>query len=319
MSLRVLRKLKGDDDIPTTLERRDDKLSSGSDSAFTSAAETSQSTSKKTTINRFNMVHLHIHIADYLNIVVSFSQFADDANSDTEAKDDDDDEEDQSLALDVSVHQEHGKASEASRKKRKKKKKPKQTGTQDASSALDEVESSVREVNRLLGPSDVSDQQKEKIAGTIAKGFLKIENRNLNPENEMKRIFGSRVVQAEQASGSRRRARGKAPLSRSWLMANPRNWHNIGRRAISMELTETTADCLRFNFVHTRQYQQTQFLFLDAVESYNPDNLVAILNVHPAHIDTLIQFSDVVKTEDSQMAAELIGKNCSFESLQLTC
>ena len=40
---------------------------------------------------------------------------------------------------------------------------------------------------------------------------------------------------------------------------------------MSLEKMEKDHNC--FNFQHSREYQRTQFLFLDAVESLNPQNI----------------------------------------------
>ncbi|KAG8278757.1 Transcription factor 25 [Homalodisca vitripennis] len=64
----------------------------------------------------------------------------------------------------------------------------------------DEVERSVREVNELLGdtPGRVTQEPASMHAGGPKKGILNIEHRSLNPNNELKRIFGSKIVQNEQ-------------------------------------------------------------------------------------------------------------------------
>jgi hypothetical protein len=65
----------------------------------------------------------------------------------------------------------------------------------------DEVERSVREVNELLG-DNVNEEARRELAATSSsgakKGILGIEHRRLNPNNELKRIFGSKIVQNEQ-------------------------------------------------------------------------------------------------------------------------
>lgn len=68
----------------------------------------------------------------------------------------------------------------------------------------DEVAASVREVNRMLGEPEnlphVAAVTTTVCGPTRAeKSLLSVDQRNLNPENEMRRIFGSRVVQSEQA------------------------------------------------------------------------------------------------------------------------
>ncbi|KAL3195416.1 hypothetical protein MRX96_015877 [Rhipicephalus microplus] len=136
-----------------------------------------------------------------------------------------------------------------------------------------------------------------------------VRERNLNPENELRRIFGSRVVQAEQA---KRRGRGHF-YGRTAVLVPSRNWYHGVKPGINMELLETEGDVHFFTFEHTKSYQAIQFQFLDAVETFNPDNIVALLNQHPYHVDSLIQFSDVCKmSEDLQMAAELIERALYF-------
>ena len=63
---------------------------------------------------------------------------------------------------------------------------------------MDEVEKCVLEVNKILGsttPEKTSSSKESKNTNSL----LCIEHRNLNAEAELKRIFGSKVVQADQA------------------------------------------------------------------------------------------------------------------------
>lgn len=64
---------------------------------------------------------------------------------------------------------------------------------------VDEVERSVREVNKILGetPNIRVGFNKVKSQPQI-KNILSVEHRNLNPNNELKRIFGSKIVQNDQ-------------------------------------------------------------------------------------------------------------------------
>lgn len=64
-----------------------------------------------------------------------------------------------------------------------------------------------------------------------------------------------------------------------------------------------------FTLDHSPTYQATQMRFLSAVESLNPDQIVALLNTHPMHIDSMLQLSDICKMgDDSAMAAELVER-----------
>lgn len=45
---------------------------------------------------------------------------------------------------------------------------------------------------------------------------------------------------------------------------------------LSMRLLETKDDLHFFTFEHSKQYQSVQIQFIEAVESFNPDNIVVI-------------------------------------------
>ena len=107
----------------------------------------------------------------------------------------------------------------------------------------DEVERSVREVNALLGelpddgfgpryrlPLESNDDSKNSF-----RSILSIEMKNLNPENEMKKIFGSRVIQTEHHAARHRRGpagggRNRAASRASHYLVVPKpNWPNATR------------------------------------------------------------------------------------------
>ena len=95
--------------------------------------------------------------------------------------------------------------------KRKKKKRPRKgrkhnsrrsTDGTEVDLDEDEIERTVREVNKLLGePMPSTSQENEDSTSSVLKSkeeILTVQHRNLNPFNELKRIFGSKTVQAEE-------------------------------------------------------------------------------------------------------------------------
>ncbi|XP_033626213.1 transcription factor 25-like [Asterias rubens] len=216
--------------------------------------------------------------------------------------------------------------SSGAKKKRKKKKKKKHSeaeiNVQDAPEDEDEIDASLRQVNAMLGtlpngPSEPISTASSSV--TIdTKAVLAIEHKNLNAENEMRRIFGSMVV---RQNDQRRRGRRKTYQRSTWLVNPKAEWPHIGKTGLSMTQLETKGGNHFFTLEHSKDYQQVQFQFLDAVESMNPQNLTALLQMHPYHIDTLLQLSEVCKmSEDRQMAAELVERalyniECSFHTL----
>ena len=56
-----------------------------------------------------------------------------------------------------------------------------------------------------------------------AKNVLTLEQKNLNPDNELKKIFGSKVV----LSAQKKKARGRAYVKSTWLINAKDNWSQI--------------------------------------------------------------------------------------------
>nr|CAG4648156.1 EOG090X0BCY [Moina brachiata]SVE93198.1 EOG090X0BCY [Moina brachiata] len=138
-----------------------------------------------------------------------------------------------------------------------------------------------------------------------SKDVLTPEQKNLNSENELKKIFGSRIVTGAQ----KKKARGRTYVKSTWLISAKDNWSQIKKTGLSMSLDQTKDGCFYFKYEHNKEYRQIQYSFWDAVSSLNPANIVAIVNMFPYHIDSLIQLSDICRmSEDPQMASELIER-----------
>ncbi|KAG8200352.1 hypothetical protein JTE90_028534 [Oedothorax gibbosus] len=306
MSNRVFKKLHGEKDLVTALGIDGMSESDDGGASFRGSVE-------KPIKNRFELLNSVEH-----------------SLSDTEAKEDDDRENEPPPA---EGGQERGKLekqdsthSTDSLKRRKKKKTKKKLKSQKSTEenlddGEDEVDASIRIVNKMLGePDATSDSTAHSHSSTRhshEKSVLSIDLRNLNPDNEMKKIFGSKVVQNEQ---NKKRGRGRAH-GRSTVLVSQKNWPLIGKPGLSMSLVESKDGLQFFAFEHSKLYQAIQLQFLDAVESFNPDNIVALLNTYAYHIDALIQFSDICRMgDDTQMAAELIERaifymECCFHPL----
>jgi len=96
-------------------------------------------------------------------------------------------------------------------KRRKKKKKHKKLENErvknqqehaECNENVDEIERSVREVNKLLGeplPSCSNQVLEAQWVDRISKeNMLTVQRKHLNPYNELKRIFGSKTIEAGQ-------------------------------------------------------------------------------------------------------------------------
>ncbi|EAT35520.1 AAEL012307-PA [Aedes aegypti] len=309
MSYRILRKLQGNE-----LEIKDpiDEISDGADADYDSTSIGSQ-TRKKINMNRF----------DLLNQQQSLSE--------SEVKEDDNDETER----DAAGGTQNTNLAEC---KKKKKKKKKRTGKYVASSARrssednadaeDDFAKTVKEVDQLFADYEKSENRTSVVNNVNGSGssfsagktLLSVQHKNLNPQYEMKRMFGSKVV-ADQQNKRRNNNRGAPRTLKSTYLVNPKDsWPPVGKSGIYMNLVQAPEQTLGgtskgvadknviyFAFEHNPSYRQIQQTFLNAVESMDSDNIIKIINQHPYHVDSLIQLSELCKmSEDHAMASELI-------------
>uniref|UniRef100_A0A8D8W1L3 Transcription factor 25 n=1 Tax=Cacopsylla melanoneura TaxID=428564 RepID=A0A8D8W1L3_9HEMI len=304
MSSRVLRKLG--------LQTEKDLIIPGDEASDTEADFSSGGTKKKLNLNRSYLLNQQSH-------------------SESEVKEDDDHETTGS----INASEAGGENKDAQKRKKKKKKKKCSSKAQNPRSSEDnfedEVERSVREVNQILGePCKQATPASEPDVFTSSNKIklLAVEPKFLNANNELKRMFGSRVVHAE--TNSKRKSRGRAHVKQTILVNIKDTWPPVGKPGISMKLLNKTAfssdgSILQFVFEHSVQYQQVQMKFLEAVESLNPDNIVMILNSNSYHVDALLQLSELCRhSEDFSMAADLVERalycfeSCFHPSFNMT-
>ncbi|XP_033729246.1 transcription factor 25-like, partial [Pecten maximus] len=193
------------------------------------------------------------------------------------------------------------------KKKKKKKKKQKEKANKDAH-AEEDFEDDLMLRDGARNPEDNGDIPSSTPITQKMRALLFVEHKNLNPDNEMRRIFGSRVVQAEN-SRRQRQQRGRTRQKVSWLTTPRDNWPPMGKTGLTMSLLETRAGCQYFTFEHSQSYQDVEFQFYDAVESLNPQNIANLIQLHPYHVAALLQLSEVFHMgEDAQASAELIER-----------
>ncbi|KAK7080392.1 Transcription factor 25 [Halocaridina rubra] len=192
------------------------------------------------------------------------------------------------------------------RKKKKKKGKPKVAASSEDQMDNDELDTILKEVNAISGESDDKAVIDKTSHEKGKKNLLSVEHKHLNPQNEMKRIFGSRIVQANE---NKRRGRVGRSARSTWIVQGQAHWAQYPKAGISMSVVESTPSYQVFKYVHSASYQQFQFKFLEAVESLNPENIMTLLNREPFHVDTLLQVSEIFRLgDDSAMAAQLIER-----------
>ncbi|KAG7275193.1 hypothetical protein CRUP_023781 [Coryphaenoides rupestris] len=215
---------------------------------------------------------------------------------------------------DQQLHNENVANSGAKVKKKKKKKNKKVAAP---STQEDVAEDDIDALLKTIEDTNGLTLQSEESGGSDGRSPIYVEHRNLNPETELKRYFGARAVLGDQRPRQRQRQFHRT----TWMTVPKDTWPRFSRPGISMSLLHTKDGLHYFTFEHSRDYQQVQFKFMDAVDSMNNNNILTLLLTNPYHIDSLLQLSDVCRIhEDPEMARELIERalysfECSFHPL----
>ncbi|KDR71096.1 hypothetical protein GALMADRAFT_229747 [Galerina marginata CBS 339.88] len=151
--------------------------------------------------------------------------------------------------------------------------------------------------------------------------LLSVSLQHLDGEAEMRRFFGSRVVQANRAEQSS--SRRKAPAVKSNLTRpQPTWWAAKGREGLSLRALsdEETNEKLKrqgwtpmqekwWTVEYSKKYKSMTKAFMDTVLSGDPQGFWDLLGTLPWHADTLLQVSEVYRhREEHAQAIDFIDR-----------
>lgn len=139
-------------------------------------------------------------------------------------------------------------------------------------------------------------------ASTAETDVLQPDPKFLDPQSELKRIFGGNVVKAamreeqqERRAASGRRGRGGtfARLRRAILVQPRDHWPPYTPGGLEMQVAQTTGEEVMFCFRHGDDYKQAQREYEVAASSHDPNAIVGVLQFYPYHIGSLMQLAEV--------------------------
>lgn len=143
---------------------------------------------------------------------------------------------------------------------------------------------------------------------------LQVNQKYLNAEMELRRIFGSKVVKSFESSqvGSSRHTRGGrrgSHNSRKTILVTPLDHWPRWDASLSMEVLEARDGLNHLRYVHSLSYVQAQRAFEAAKATHDFNAVASVLLYHPYHLDSLLTIAEYFKiVGEHQMAADAIGK-----------
>ncbi|CAJ1950607.1 unnamed protein product [Sphenostylis stenocarpa] len=203
--------------------------------------------------------------------------------------------------------------------KKKKKKKNKDSAVANKMGDDEELELILEDLslNAISSAEQpVSTKDRNKSVKQQATSILQVDPKYLNAENELRRIFGSKVVKSfessNQASSSRqiRGVRGRVHYNlRKSVLVNPSdNWVRCDD-SLSMQFLEIKNGYNYFRYVHSPSYSQSQRAFEAAKAINDLNGIASILQHRPYHIDSLLTMAEYFAVlGEQQMSADAIAK-----------
>ncbi|XP_062091241.1 uncharacterized protein LOC133797377 [Humulus lupulus] len=218
--------------------------------------------------------------------------------------------------------------SRSSNKSKKKKKKKNKEGSSESThkdgkpldAILEALSLDVNTSGKLHAPEKakaVNIRLRDSLAKPPAASVLQVDPKYLNAENELRRIFGSKVVKSFEKSnqtgtGSSRQVRGGRRggyIPRKTVLVTASEHWPRWDGSFSMEFLEVKEGYHYFRYVHSSSYAQAQSAFEAAKAIHDLNGIASILLYNPYHLDSLLTMADYFKfAGEQQMSAESISK-----------
>ncbi|WOK96482.1 hypothetical protein Cni_G05189 [Canna indica] len=208
----------------------------------------------------------------------------------------------------------------SNRKSKKKKKKNKEENGAEKSldSILEELSINTKQSKNQMMSDNVKASGNE-IHKNNRKNdrspVLAVDPKFLKAENELRKIFGSKVVNSfenQHGVGSSRQIHGGrrgAYNLRKTVLASPSTFWPRWDNSLSMELLETKDGMHYFRYVYSPSFKHTQEAFEVAKAANDINAIGSILALYPYHIDALLTFAELFKySGEHQTFAETIEK-----------
>ena len=178
--------------------------------------------------------------------------------------------------------------------------------------------SEVGDIEAREGGEPASSSSVASVAPNAALRLLVVDLRKMKAEDELKRLFGSRVVanvEAEENGRYSGRARAlKQKLRSKTTFATFRDaWSTYRSEGIHMELCKDVSDpstgMSEYAFVWKPEYEEAQFHFEVAVASHDPNRLFHLARDYPWHLETILRISELYHySGQAQESSEMLER-----------
>jgi hypothetical protein len=236
-----------------------------------------------------------------------------------EDEDEDEDEDDETRAAAEPTREPTREPTKKARRRGGKKR----AGKRDGGGSDDEFDALVREVTGLdvsAAAAENATVSRGKSGATAASSLLCVDMRNMKAEDELKRIFGGKVISAVEAEEvgrlGGRTAAFRAKLQRRCTFSAYRDqwstYRSGGLYMVTSGVVDAESGMSDFSFAWKDDYAQANFDFEIAVGSHDPNRLFSLLNHYPWHLETLLRISELYHYSGQAQESSEILERCLY-------
>ncbi|KAI9448396.1 DUF654-domain-containing protein [Lactarius indigo] len=208
---------------------------------------------------------------------------------------------------------------------KKQKAKAKRDGNDEFDKALDEISIKYRDMHTSSSATVQGKEFSPRSLHEECSRLLSVSLSHLNPDAEMRKFFGAKVISASKnESGSSSRTRRQPTTQRSNLTRPRSNWWPAKlREGLTLRLLTADEVAAKTTLAHrnnneerywtaeySKRYKGATLAFMQTVLSGDPEGFYAILQHVPWHADTLLQLAELYShREEHSQAADFIERS----------
>jgi len=147
----------------------------------------------------------------------------------------------------------------------------------------------------------------------VISALLAVDLRKMRAEDELKRLFGARVVANAEAEGTGRASALRSKFrARTTFSAYRDAWSTYRNEGVYMTIKrapELAAGITEYEFAWKREYEDAHFHFTIAVESHDPYRLLQHASDYPWHLETQLRIAELYMfTGKAQESSEILER-----------
>jgi len=117
---------------------------------------------------------------------------------------------------------------------------------------------------------------------------LEIDFKHLNPDLELKKMFGREPIEPVDSSASAKKPKSFVPLRKTAMIRGKPNWPALTNLEVrQIQLHKRSDGCFLFQF--SEEYERQSHELKDCIETLDPQSIAFFVSRNPWHVEGLLR------------------------------